>query len=521
MNEKQYSSTVLKLLVSISILLILILVSRYSVSAQMEGRVVTNIGVGGFPLGIAFDPNNGYIYVANGNCCTVSVLSGSTNTAIANITVGTIPFSFPAGIAFDSLDGNLYVADELTNNVSVINGLTNTVLEQINLGSGNRPSGVAFDSLNGCIYVTNIGSNTTSVINGSTDSVAATIKIGFPAYGVAFDPITGNVYLANSVSNRVSVLNTSSKIIIGEITVGYSPIAIAFDRSDGSMYVTNYNSSSVTVINGSTNTVVGTIGVGLEPAGVDVNPVKNYVFIANSLSNTTSVIDGSSNRVIANISVGLGPWGTAFDSLNGYVYIANSDSNTVSVVSCCNSSVTSTLISFNTTISSPSRESFKIGLEGNISSSEISNMLFSENPTSSNYSLSFSLNLAPDTTGYETLTIPKNAVPGGFDPIVYLDGTLASQQSYYSDSSNYYVTFSAPFYTHQVVVFFSFPNTSTTSTLTRNSNPNYLQYGTAAALTVVIVALGSFIILRIRKNKLLRSGLILSRAQALSKELKR
>jgi len=43
------------------------------------------------PWSIAYDPSNGYLYVADSGSGTVSVINGTTNTVIANIPVGSGP----------------------------------------------------------------------------------------------------------------------------------------------------------------------------------------------------------------------------------------------------------------------------------------------------------------------------------------------------------------------------------------------------------------------------------------------
>ena len=72
------------------------------------------------PLGVAYDPSNGYIYVTNLVSDTVSVINGATNTVIANILVGSEP---------------------------VINGVTYTGIE--NIFALSKPMGVAYNPSNG------------------------------------------------------------------------------------------------------------------------------------------------------------------------------------------------------------------------------------------------------------------------------------------------------------------------------------------------------------------------------------
>jgi len=97
---------------------------------------------------------------------TVSVIDGQTNTVIGSpIPVG----DHPSGIAFNSDNGDMYVTNHNSDTVSVIDGQTNTVIgSPIPVGDG--PGGIAFNSDNGDMYVTNYLDDTVSVIQTSTPS---------------------------------------------------------------------------------------------------------------------------------------------------------------------------------------------------------------------------------------------------------------------------------------------------------------------------------------------------------------
>jgi YVTN family beta-propeller protein len=142
----------------------------------LPGFVVDTIPVGTFPFDVAFNPDNGFLYVANAGSNTVSVIDPATNTVVATITVG----GSPIGIAFNPDNGFMYVANSGSNTVSVINPVTNTVVATIPVGA--TPFGIAFNPDNGFLYVTNQGGNTVSVIaplsttfsegcNGTIDTV--------------------------------------------------------------------------------------------------------------------------------------------------------------------------------------------------------------------------------------------------------------------------------------------------------------------------------------------------------------
>jgi len=154
------------------------------------------------PWGIAYDPSNGYIYVANYGSGTVSVINGKNNTVIATIPVG----SDPMGVAYDSSNGYIYVANWYSGTVSVINGTTVIANILVVKGPEEGPGEVAYDPSNGYIYVTIYGSNLVSVINGTT--VIANIPVGIGPWGIAYDPSNGYIYVANYNSGTVSIIFT-------------------------------------------------------------------------------------------------------------------------------------------------------------------------------------------------------------------------------------------------------------------------------------------------------------------------
>jgi len=294
------------------------------------------------PEGIAYDPSNGYIYVANYGTNTVSVINGANNSVIANINVGYEPM----GIAYDPSNGYIYVANEGSNDVSVINGANNSVIANINVGGA--PTGIAYDPSNGYIYVTisvldiwnyilysQVVSNYVSVINGANNSVIANINVGGSGgpTGIAYDPSNGYIYVANFDSGTVSVINGANNSVIANINVGYEPMGIAYDPSNGYIYVANEGSNDVSVINGANNSVIANINVGGAPTGIAYDPSNGYIYVANSGTNTVSVINGANNSVIANINVGYEPSGVAYDPSNGYIYVTNTDSGTISIIS--------------------------------------------------------------------------------------------------------------------------------------------------------------------------------------------
>src|SRR5207245_5206449 len=78
------------------------------------------------PFGIAYDASTHNIHAANYASGAqsqgyTSIINGTTNKIVANATVGL----GPTGIAYDPQNGNMYVACARSDTVSIIHGATN------------------------------------------------------------------------------------------------------------------------------------------------------------------------------------------------------------------------------------------------------------------------------------------------------------------------------------------------------------------------------------------------------------
>ena len=90
---------------------------------DQQVQKLSNISVGNSPVGIAVNPSSNWIYVANINSGTVSVMDGITNKVTDTITVGKAPY----GVAVNPVTNKVYVTNIQSNSISVIDGKTNKV----------------------------------------------------------------------------------------------------------------------------------------------------------------------------------------------------------------------------------------------------------------------------------------------------------------------------------------------------------------------------------------------------------
>ena len=302
-----------------------------SVAATSTLAVITTMGVGRNPAGVAVNDGDDTVYITNYNDSTVSVINGRTGTVDDTITVGGSPWA----VAVNEGDDTVYVTNFSSGTVSVINGRTG-VLTDDTITAGRNPTGVAVDQSDDTVYVTNYDDSTVSVINGRTGVLTDdTITVGRKPIGVAVDQSDDTVYVTNYDDSTVSVINGRSLDDSVTIPVGSSPTGVAVDQGDDTVYVTNQFSNTVRVINGRTGTVAGAITVGGGPEGVAVDQGDDTVYVTNFTSDTVSVINGRTGTVAGTITAGDGPYGVAVDGSGthaGLVYVANSIGGSVSVI---------------------------------------------------------------------------------------------------------------------------------------------------------------------------------------------
>ena len=261
-------------------------VSGSSLATQAD-TVVTTIGVGSIPTGVAIDPAGTFAYVSNLGG-TVSKIDLDTDTVAATISVGTNPWD----VAINPAGTFAYVANSGSNTVSKINLVDDTVVVTITVGSG--PRNVAINPAGTFAYVTNGGSNTVTRIDLATDTVAATISVGTNPYAVAINPAGTFAYVANHGSNTVSKIDLATDRVTATISVGTNPYDVAINPAGTFVYVANYtsdtDSGTVSKINLATGTVSATIPVGRSPSGVAIIPAGTFAYVTNGWGDTVSRI---------------------------------------------------------------------------------------------------------------------------------------------------------------------------------------------------------------------------------------
>jgi DNA-binding beta-propeller fold protein YncE len=240
---------------------------------------------------------------------TVSAISDSDYTTLANVSVG----KFPSGIAFDSARHEVFVANQNSGTVSVISDDSNSVVATIDLSINSSHAGISnivYDSGKGEMFVSNFMSGVVSVILDSTREVVATIPLGTNPYptSLIYNSGKGEIYVryeglgGRNPANFMSVISDATNSVIATVPLDNNIAALgACDSATGEIYMPNPANSSVLVISDKTHSVVGSIPVG-KSIGVGFDPVKGVLFVGDGID-STDIVSVKTKSVIDTVPI--------------------------------------------------------------------------------------------------------------------------------------------------------------------------------------------------------------------------
>ncbi len=313
-----------------------------SVTAQgslliINGTNYTSIiKVGRLPYGIAFDPANGYVYVANYISNTTYVISGSS--IIANISTGYAPFS----VLYDPTNGYVYVANYYSNTVSVISGtsIVGTVSQMSN------PDAMAYNSKNGDVYVANFGNTNVSVISGTT--LIANVKV-YAGTGsaeldsISYDPKHNVVYTSSYIGylrgssdvSNVSVINATNNALLISLIVPSGPLHLTFDPNNNFTYSTDYNSANISVLNVTRNLANISVIVNGAPNQIAYDPANKYMYASVFGSNIYKIYSTTISTTLTAPTTTINSF--SYDSASQKLYLTSSYASLTPIVFTINS----------------------------------------------------------------------------------------------------------------------------------------------------------------------------------------
>jgi len=160
-------------------------------TVALGDSVHLNTDVARVPQGLAYDRNDGLLYVAT-DSGYVKVVNPATRTEVATVMVD--PGFTLNDVAVNNVTDTVYVADS-RGNIGVIDGATNTLVNTI---PANSPNGLSVDEARNLIYYAATGNQTVGQIDGRTENYHLLLVGQAPNYqnpgATMVDPKSGTLF---------------------------------------------------------------------------------------------------------------------------------------------------------------------------------------------------------------------------------------------------------------------------------------------------------------------------------------
>lgn len=170
---------------------------------------VSKLGV----MAATYDQRDGEVFVSSFNASVV------LNVWDSNYSYGVIPVGMePLGLAYDPAVGFVYVADIGSNQITTINGTTDNV--QANpIGRIWEPAGVAYDAQDRLVLVSSINTSQIIEIADASNLEVGSVSdyLGANPQGIVWDTGTQTGYVTDPPLNGVSVFGHATSVTFTEI----------------------------------------------------------------------------------------------------------------------------------------------------------------------------------------------------------------------------------------------------------------------------------------------------------------
>lgn len=286
-----------------------------------------------------------FVYVANADGNSITVIDAATNTVATTVPVG----SEPRNPAVSPGGARVYVPNRFDDNVTVIDGTINMVLTTIDDTGFDEPYGAAVSPSGALVYVVNKeggGSSTGSltVINATNNTVVTTVDdpcFVSPEW-VIFNPAGTRAYVVSRQGDNVCVVNTSTHAVLESIPVGSAPRSAVVTCDGAYVYVANNSGSpSISKIQTSNGAVTGIDFMGGAARNLAITPDCTKIFVP--LQDDSVGVIATANDATTTIPIPGGDrmYGAAVIRNGARVYVTDEDDDEVEVIDVATNTVLS------------------------------------------------------------------------------------------------------------------------------------------------------------------------------------
>lgn len=271
-----------------------------SVISGSDDKIIKNISTAFPPLQVVVNPSTNKVYVSHQG--SVSIIEGLNNTLIDNIPISSRD---PMAMSVNPNTNYIFVGDGISKNVSAIDGIENKELAIISTGisidSNMKGIGISVDELRNKIYVANPSTNNITIIDGSNYKILSNVHAYIHPYDIAINPTSSIGYIVGETSLAQIDLSTNK---IQDVTIpnnlSFFPSfnMVSINPVSNAAYIPDLYNNVIYKIDSENTTYITTIRVDEMPMYLAINPDTDIVYVSNYRSDTITQIDGGANKVI-------------------------------------------------------------------------------------------------------------------------------------------------------------------------------------------------------------------------------
>jgi len=296
--------------------------------------VIAKCHVGDNPVGVAYDPLNHYIYVADngpgdGSGGAITVLKASCHV-VATISLTALSFT-PYGVAYDPSTHNVLVSDDDYGYVFVLSGTS-----IVNVLTGFcEPQAMTWDAQASAMLVMDY-CNQVDAIYGNTQSGVDTGAISSFCDASSVLDAAGYVWVGDQCAPyTVDLFDPATFALVGHFTISTAPGALAWDPVNDTVLVGSEFGNTMHLLDPATvalHTYVNTtfpLGQLLATGSILYSPTTHAMYVSDRAGSDVWKISSSGKVHHDFIASGAGLEFMTYDAATSYIYVCGYYTNTV------------------------------------------------------------------------------------------------------------------------------------------------------------------------------------------------
>jgi YVTN family beta-propeller protein len=232
--------------------------NRVAVVDCTSDSVIAQISVGAAPIKLHLNTRRDKLYVQNYDGGSLSIIDLATNHVTRALQLGGNP---NAGYYAPHVD-KYYCANRRADDaIAVIDGLSDSIVARVPIMFGGAVDAIGGSDANDLVMAEAYnGPTQVYAIDARADTLLSTLDVSSVIYSIACGPATGYLYCANADADNVFVVDPIRASVVETLPVGDAPYVLLSVPMHGRMYLGHLNSDMVYVIRDSSTGVAESDG---------------------------------------------------------------------------------------------------------------------------------------------------------------------------------------------------------------------------------------------------------------------